>query len=198
MLHRIWYATLLLISRALFIALFRIRVYGREHIPAGGALLASNHQSYLDPVAIGLGLHREVSFMARDDLFDRPLFGSLIRSLNAFPVRKKSADRNAIREAVRRISEGGLVLVFPEGTRNDSGNLMQLQGGLAVVAKKARCPIVPVAVHGARDAWPKRFLIFHFWPVKVAFGPPIDPSGSIEEITQKTETGIGHLIEKLA
>jgi 1-acyl-sn-glycerol-3-phosphate acyltransferase len=136
--------------------------------------------------------------MARDDLFDRPLFNSLIRSLNAFPVRKNSADRTAVREAARRLAEGALVVVFPEGTRNDSGKLLQLQGGAALVAKKARCPIVPVAIHGARDAWPKRFLIFHFWPVKVAFGPPIDPSGTIEEITQKIHTGIGHLLEKLA
>ena len=198
MLHRMWYAALRLLSRALFIPLFRIRVYGREHIPEGGALLASNHQSFLDPVIIGVGLPREVNYMARDDLFDNPLFSALIRSLNAFPVKRSAADRNAIREAVARLITGGLVVVFPEGTRNDSGKLLQIQGGVAVVAKKAKCPIVPVAIHGARDAWPKRFLIFHFWPIKVAFGPPIDPSGSIEEITQKIETGIGHLMEKLA
>jgi 1-acyl-sn-glycerol-3-phosphate acyltransferase len=198
MLHRLWYGMLRLLARALFICMFRIRVYGRENIPDGGALLASNHQSYLDPILLGVGLPRELSYMARDDLFDRPLFNTLIRSLNAFPVRKNAADRNAIREAVRRISEGGLVAVFPEGTRNDSGQLMQIQGGIAVIAKKVGCPIVPVAILGARDAWPRRFGIFHFWPIKVRFGPPLEVGGkTIEEITEDIEIGIGHLMEKL-
>jgi 1-acyl-sn-glycerol-3-phosphate acyltransferase len=136
--------------------------------------------------------------MARDDLFEWPFLGTLIKSINAFPVRKNSADRTAVREAARRLSEGSLVGVFPEGTRNDSGKLLQLQGGVAVIAKKAKCPIVPVAIEGARRAWPRKYRIFHFSPIQVAFGPPIRVEHKrIEDIVRELEIGIGVLMEKL-
>ena len=198
MIGRAWYAALRALSQVLFICLFRIRVYGRENIPDGAALLASNHQSYLDPMVVGLGLWRTVCYMARDDLFEWPLLGRLIRSANGFPVRKNAGDRAAIRQATGCLREGHLLVVFPEGTRNDSGKLLQLEGGVAVIARRAACPIVPVAIHGARDAWPKRFFIFHCAAVKVAFGPPIDVHDKpTEKVVKELELAIGDLLNKL-
>ena len=181
MIHWLWYAALRFIAQFFFICVFRIRVTGRENIPSeGGVLLASNHQSFLDPVLIGLGLWREVHFMARDDLFKPPVFRQLIRSLNAFPVKKNTADTKAIREAVTRLKSGQMVVVFPEGTRNDSGTLAPLLPGAVFVGRKARCPIVPVAIQGANRAWPARYRIFHFSPVNFDTLYPYviqDPSG---------------------
>ena len=122
--HKIWYALVKTLAQVLFVCLFRVRAFGWCNVPKrGGAVLASNHQSYLDPAIIAACVRREIHFMARDSLFEIPVFGSLIRSLNAFPVKREGIDREAIREAVRRISAGGLVVIFPEGTRHDSGAL---------------------------------------------------------------------------
>ena len=197
---RILYGTARLLAQFVFICLFMVRVSGRRNIPRkGGAILASNHQSFLDPVLIGLGLWQRVHFMARAELFDIPIFDRLISALNAFPVRRTVADRKAIREAVSKASAGDLVVVFPEGTRIDHGGLGEMQPGAAFIAKRARCPIVPVAIYGAHRAWPTRYKIFHLAPIRVAFAPPIDPAGRddkeiLEEIRKSIENMLSTMV----
>ena len=154
--------------------------------------MASNHQSYLDPALIAATARREIHFMARDSLFEIPLFGPLIRSLNAFPVKRDMVDRKAIRKAIEIITAGGLVVIFPEGTRHDSGALGEMRPGVAFVSKKAGCPIIPVGIQGACEAWPIKYRLPHFAPIRVGFGRPIKSDGKdgekvIQEVAEEIE-----------
>ena len=114
-----WYAFLQFWARILFWVFFRMRVFGRENVPAdGGVIFASNHQSFLDPPLVGVGLNRQVHYMARKSLFGHSrLFKWLIESLNAFPVARDRGDVTAVRETLRRLKHGAGILVFPEATR---------------------------------------------------------------------------------
>jgi 1-acyl-sn-glycerol-3-phosphate acyltransferase len=173
-----WYAFFRVLAWSVIPALFRVRVFGRGNVPlAGGTILASNHQSYMDPVFVAVGLRRPVHFMARDTLFGPPLFGSLIRSLNAFPVRRGGGDVGAMRAAVNRLSLGAALVVFPEGTRTDDGSIGELKEGFCAVAIRSNAAVVPVVIEGAFDAWPKGQAVFAPRSVWVAFGRPLAAPG---------------------
>lgn len=156
----------------LFGSLFDLEVYGLENIPLrGAAILAANHQSFLDPPMIGSPLPRPVSFMAKSELFTNPYFGLLIRNLHAFPVRQGKGDRGAIMETVKRLGEGHLLNIYPEGSRTPDGEIQELQSGLALVCRKARCPIYPAVVDGTFAAWPKSRKLPRPSPCRVLYGP---------------------------
>ncbi len=157
--------------------LFPVRWHGAENVPLeGGCLLASNHQSFLDPPLVGICLRRQVHFMARSSLF-RGLFGRLITALNAFPVDRDRADPNTFREAIRRLKDGAALLIFPEGTRSPDGSLKPLLPGVGMLALRAGVPVVPVYIHGAFRAWPRGRKMFRFFrPIYVFFGKPFDPA----------------------
>src|SRR5262245_28199568 len=107
---RPWYRFCRWLCHGVFLVFFRGRVYGRDNVPLeGGVLLACNHQSYLDPVLATLALPRECHYMARDTLFRNPQFRRMIESLNAFPVKRGTADIGAIKETLRRLKNGALV-----------------------------------------------------------------------------------------
>jgi len=155
---------------------FRLRVRGARNIPEkGGVLIASNHQSFLDPMVIAAGAMRPVSFMARDTLFRRGGFGWLIGHLNAFPVRRGAADPDALHEAIRRLAAGGVLLVFAEGSRTRDGGIGRVRSGPALLAHRAGVPIVPAVIKGAFEAWPRSRKIFRLRRISVRFGEPIDP-----------------------
>ena len=163
---------------------FRLKVSGAENVPAdGGVLIASNHQSYLDPAIVTASNRRPVSFMARDSLFRNRLFGWFIRKLCAFPVRRGGADHEALRAAVARLREGEMLLVFPEGTRTRDGSLGRLRNGPATLAFRADVPIVPAVIKGAFEAWPRSQKIFRFRPLSIAYGRPIPPPATGERET---------------
>ena len=126
-LRRAWYALWRHVAQVQFVVVFGIRVFHRERLPAcGGVLVISNHQSYLDPILAAVGMPRPFHPMARESLFRVAPFRWLIRSLYAFPVRRASADLGAIREALRRLKAGSVVLMFPEGTRTRDGSIGRL------------------------------------------------------------------------
>jgi len=174
---RIWYKFCQSWCRWYFNLLHFGRAYNRERVPGTGPLLfVSNHQSFFDPVIVGYGLAREVDYMARDTLFLNPFFNKLIRSLNAFPVKRGEADLAAIKETLRRLKDGRAVLLFPEGTRTVDGRIREFKPGLALLAKKANCPIVPVVIDGAFDAWPRTSpLPKPMVTIQVTYGEPIVP-----------------------
>jgi 1-acyl-sn-glycerol-3-phosphate acyltransferase len=166
-----------MLCRIYFGVLYFGRAYNRKYVPLEGPLLfVCNHQSFYDPMIVGYSLDREVDYMARDTLFKHPLFGRIIRSFNAFPVKRGEADLTAIKETLRRLKDQRAVLLFPEGTRSLDGRISEFKPGVALLAKKANCPIVPVVIDGAFDAWPrssKRPMIFK--PVFVTYGQPFSP-----------------------
>ncbi len=168
---RAWYRFCRVSSQLLFTAMFRGRVFGTRRVPrTGGVLLVSNHQSYLDPVLATLALPRECHYMARDTLFQNPFFRRLIQSLNAFPIKRGTADVGAIKETLRRLKSGHLVVTFPEATRTRDGSVGPMQPGVILLARKARVPIVPVAILGAFESWPRQANFPRPHGVVVAYG----------------------------
>ena len=175
----------------LCIMLFRTRIIGMRNVPKRrGVLLVCNHQSFMDPVLAGmaLGIYREGNYMARDSLFHPKWFGKLISYLNTFPVKRGTADLTAIKEAMRRLKQGRVVLVFPEGTRSPDGRITPMLAGLATFAKKCEVPVVPVLVDGMAQAWPRHQLLPRRGDVIVQYDKAIWPaeyaSMSAEELTQ--------------
>ncbi|MCP4245532.1 MAG: 1-acyl-sn-glycerol-3-phosphate acyltransferase [bacterium] len=171
---RFTYGTLRILAQFIFILYGRGRVFGLNHFPrSGGVLLACNHQSFFDPIIAGLPLPREAHFMARDTLFRNPAFRWLITHLNAFPVRRGTADVAAIKRSLRLLKAGGIVLTFPEGTRSRDGSIIDLRPGLIAIAKRARCPIVPTIIEGAFEIWPRHQAFPGRAPLWIEYGRPI-------------------------
>src|SRR5439155_19090461 len=124
--------------------LFDLKAWGSEHVPEqGGAIIVSNHQSYLDPIMLGVRLRRPLSYMARSDLFTQPGFTWLIMQLNAFPVRRGESDLGAMKQAIARVRQRRLLLMFPEGTRTRDGQIGAIQPGIALLARRAGVPLIP-------------------------------------------------------
>lgn len=174
MIQRIWYGILRFMCGVLYVVLALGRAYHRERVPrTGGVLAVSNHQSFFDPILAASPILRPFNPMARDSLFRNPAFSWLIRSAYAFPVKRAVADLGAIREAIHRLKEGRIVLVFPEGTRTRDGSIGTLHTGMIVMARRARVPILPVVIDGAYEAWPRRRKLPSFYPIRVIYGEPI-------------------------
>lgn len=152
--------------------IFHVRPLGRRHVPrVGGVIIACTHQSFLDPVLVGLGLPRQMSYLARRSLFRHSrVFSWVMLSLNAVPVRAAGSDVRAFRESVRRLKEGDALLLFPEGTRTYDGEIGALHPGVFNIAHRARVPIVPAAIDGAFESWPRGRRLPRPYPVRVMFG----------------------------
>lgn len=152
------------------------RVFERRHVPSsGGGLLIANHQSFLDPVLAALALHREAHFMARHTLFEGRVFNRLIRSLNAFPVKRASADVAAIKESLRILRAGELLVAFPEATRTRDGAIAPMQPGVVLLARKTGVPLIPTLILGAFEAWPRHSPLPLPGCVYIAYGEPLTP-----------------------
>lgn len=134
-----------------FKLVYRWRIYGREHIPGRGPfIICANHISWIDPAAIGSAIppQLKVHFMAKEELFRNRFFAYILRKVGAFPVDRAGADYAAIRRSLQILSEGGVLGLFPEGTRSKTGRLQKAQHGSALIAGRSGVPILPVAVLG--------------------------------------------------
>jgi 1-acyl-sn-glycerol-3-phosphate acyltransferase len=191
--------TLQVPCRILTSVLFDLKVYDKHYLPKeGGVLLLANHQSLLDMIVIGSQLDRPISFLARSGLFKNPVLRWLITSLHAFPVRQGEADVGAIRESIRRLKEGHILNIYPEGSRTLTGELGPIEPGAALIVRRAGVSILPVVVDGAFDAWPRGRQTFRTSPIRVMFGPPMDVSGrSAGEIVKLIEVTLREMLEAL-
>ena len=146
-------------------------VWGRDLVPrSGGLLVASNHISFWDPPLIGAILPREVHFLAKDELFSNAVFGAMIRSFNALPIRRGMVDLSGMARAVETLRGGGAVLLFPEGTRMRDGQLHPARPGVGMMAVNAGVPVVPCYISGSNR--PRRWLLRR-QRVRVSFGTPL-------------------------
>lgn len=167
------YALSKLVLRTVLRLLFRMDVEGSEREPREGPLVVvANHWSALDPPVLGCALRRPVHFMAKEELFRIPLLRTWMRAVGTFPVRRGEPDRAAIRTALQRIREGGVVVVFPEGTRNPRGYLLPPEPGAAFLALRAGVPILPVGILGTLEAMPKGAWVPRLRKVRVRIGEP--------------------------
>ncbi len=135
--------------------------------------MLANHQSVLDPVLLGVHVHRPFSFLAKSELFENRYFGWLIRNLNAFPVRQGRGDKGAIEETIRRLREGHVLNVFPEGSRSLDGEIGPILSGASLIVRRAEVPILPVVIDGSFRAWPKGKRWFRPTKVRVLYGQPV-------------------------
>ncbi len=150
-----------------------LKVYGMENVPkSGGVIVASNHISYLDPPLIGATLPRIATFMARKGLFDVPVLGWMIRRA-AFPVDRENPKPSSIKDAVRRLKKGELIVLFPEGKRNETGELLEAKRGVEVIAKLSKAAIVPTLIVGSDNALPLKAKWLKRANISVVFGKPI-------------------------
>ena len=153
---------------------FRLRVLHRERmINHGPVILASNHESYLDPPLVGSVADRAIFFLARKNLLDGPFFGWLLPKLNVIPVDQEGSDRSALKALIRILKAGEGTLVFPEGERTLDGRLRPALPGLGFVIAKTLAPVVPMRIFGAREAWPRGSGRVRFRPITVVVGEPI-------------------------
>ena len=180
----------------LFRLVWRLRVTGLERLPrSGGILVVSNHQSFLDPPVCGSSIReRPYTIIARESLFRFRPFGALIRSFGAVPIERGSGDMGALRTALKQLSAGRCVFMFPEGTRNEDGRTKPFKPGVALLARKARVPIVPMAIEGANDLWPRtRRLPRLRGRLEVEVGDPIAP----ETVEAWSKEGSDVLLEQM-
>jgi 1-acyl-sn-glycerol-3-phosphate acyltransferase len=178
-----------------FVIYHRIRIRGLAELkafmvslpPGSPVILAANHESYLDPPAIGMAFPSPLRFVAWDGLFKVPIFSSLIRALGAVPVshENKNSAAGLLREVMGFIEDGYSVLIFPEGERTPDGTLQPFEGGAALIALKTNTPLVPVWIEGTWEAFPIHRVFPKPRRVSLIFGRPIFPNEFPKDMPEK-------------
>jgi cytidylate kinase len=172
---------------------FRLKVEGLDRIPRrGGVLLAANHQSFLDILVVGASVPRHVTFVARDTLADTAWLAFVMRRCKAILVRRGTSDRAAIRAMSETLASGGIVAIYPEGTRSRDGDPGTFKGGAVMAARLAGVPIIPVGIRGAYQAWPRGRRFPKPLRVGIRFGAPIDPNAA--DARERLESAIRGMI----
>jgi len=189
--RRWWWWLSQALSRAVANCFWKFRVFGLENIPrTGGVLLASNHQSFLDPVLVAMVLSREMHFMARRTLFRNPVLRVIIVGYNAFAIDRDSADVKGVKSAIARLEAGNILLVFPEGTRTGDGSIGRMKPGIGVLAERAAVPIVPVLIEGAHEVWPRNRLFPRLGRISMVFGKPLEPETIVGDAIRDAVVGL--------
>jgi len=172
----LWYESLRLLIRLAATFVFQTRYTGQGNIPkTGGVLVVSTHQSHLDPPLIGSGSSRQMRALARDSLFRFKPLALLIRSLNAIPIDREGIGLAGVKETLRQLKQGRMVLVFPEATRTPDGEIGRLKPGFGSMALRGKAAILPVVIEGAYDVWPRHKKFPGPGVIHVHYGPPIPP-----------------------
>jgi 1-acyl-sn-glycerol-3-phosphate acyltransferase len=163
------------IFMVIFKALFGIKIYGAENIPKeAGILLASNHASVIDPIILGLGARRQLSFMAKQDLFKVRILGWLISKINVYPINRETADTHALVGGLKMVNERKAVVIFPEGTRTSDGTVKAARKyGVGFIALTTGCPVVPAYIKGSFTACPKGARLPRRCKISVTFSKPL-------------------------
>lgn len=174
----------------------RGRVYGAEQVPQEGPLVVvSNHASDFDPPILSCCMGRPVAFMAKEELFRIPVLKQGIELYGAYPVKRGSADRSAIRSALNCLLEGWAVGLFLQGTRTADARIPEPKLGAALIAAKAKAPLLPVSLWGTEGIFKKGSPVPRPVPVTVRIGQVIDAPSStdrdeLQAVTHKCATAI--------
>ncbi len=188
----IWFRIVQLTLGTIYMSFCSLRATGRQHIPRTGAgLIVANHLSHWDVFMIGFVAPRTLNYVARSTLFI-PILGTLIRSVGGFPIQREGIGAQGIKETLKRVRAGGLVVLFPEGTRSRDGELAPLKSGIAMLAAKTKVPVIPAAIAGTYEGWPRWHRFPRMFPVRVVFGQPI----TVDEIRTLSPEELTALIER--
>lgn len=152
---------------------FRISFRGLENIPqTGGVILASNHQTYMDPIWMSLPLKRQIRYLAMSESFSWPIIGKVIVMLGAWPIQIEKADKTMLRRTLSWLNNGGALVIFPEGGRClPDGHLLRFKPGAVRMALEANTPILPITIRGGHRAWPKGHSLPRLAKVELVFHP---------------------------
>ena len=202
----VW-AALRWVARGLAAVLGGVRIEGAGNVPRRGpVLLVANHLSDVDPVIVAMGMPRTARFMAKSELFEIRVLGPLIRWLGAFPVRRDSADRAAIRLTEEIIQSGDAVVLFPEGRLSETGAMTPFQPGAALLALRTGAPVIPIGLIGTPEMLPYGHLVPRraARPVRVRYGAPVpldDLKGlprheALRETARRMERAVAGLAEQ--
>jgi len=168
---------------------FRPRVVGRANVPAEGpVLLAPVHRSFADFVFPLLLTDRKLFYMGKDTLWRSRTFGRLLSLLGAFPVHRQAADREALARAEEVLRQGQVLVLFPEGTREEGAVVGHLHEGAAFLAARTAAPIVPVGIGGSDRAMPPGRLVARPLRVTVVAGPAL-PAPTLPEGARRVPLG---------
>jgi 1-acyl-sn-glycerol-3-phosphate acyltransferase len=179
------YATARFVFRLFALLLFRFHCQGRHHIPRrGGALVCANHQSMLDPPIVGMAASRHLAYLARKTLFKYPLFGWFLRKVDGIPLNQGGMGIQGIKSTLKSLKTGGVVVIFPEGTRSKTGELQQLKGGFIALARRAKVPLVPCGLVGAHECLPRGTSEIRFRRIRCVYGEAISVS-EIESLSDE-------------
>lgn len=191
--HRVWYEFVRYLLWLIFLMCYRVRCGGRHRIPTtGGVLILANHQSLLDPPLFGMVIPREVNYVARDTLFDHKWLAPLIRSVNAIPIDRDGLGLAGLKETLRRLKRGEIVILFPEGTRTPDGEMQPLKPGFSALVTRTGASILPMAVEGSYQAWPRKQPVPLPNVIQIEVGPPI----TAEEASQLDERALITLVDE--
>jgi 1-acyl-sn-glycerol-3-phosphate acyltransferase len=191
LLSRAWYVFLHRIAQIVSVLAYKVRYTGIRNLPAnGGVLMVSNHQSHFDPPLVGMASHRRMNYLARSSLFTFAPFRWLINSLDAIPIEREGMGLGGIKESLRRLKRGEIVVMFPEGTRTRNGQVGTFRAGFTTLARRSGAAIMPVAIEGAFAAWPRWHKLPRLGRIHVHYGPPITP----EEIARLDEEQLLQLV----
>lgn len=182
----------------------KLTIQNPENIPTqGSALIAFNHTGYYDFIFGGTAAYvrgkRLVRFMAKKEIFDVPVVGSLMRGMKHIEV-DRFAGAASMNEAVASLNQGNLVGIFPEGTISRSFEVKELKTGAVRIAQQADCPLIPAVIWGSQRLWskeyPKKLGRNHF-PVWIRIGEPISTDGSLEEATERLRVAMKELLDQV-
>lgn len=178
-------------------ALWKIEFRGVENIPpAGGVIIAANHQTYLDPFWLSLKVKRATRYLAWSDAFQWPIVGPCLTWFGAWPLALERSDPAAIRRSLQWLRDGGAVVIFPEGGRSTStGSLERFKAGAVRLALEANVPILPVTIKGGNRIWPRGWRFPRTGKVVITYHPLYYPAQSPEE---ETRTAAKRETERLA
>ena len=183
--------------RAFARAVFRLTVIGEERLPrTGAAVIVANHISWLDPIILPLALPRKPAFLAMEELWRMRGVRLVMRAYGplAIPLNRGGVDATALKRSLQALRDGALLIVFPEGGISPDGRLRPFHRGAALMAARARAPLVPVAITGTADALPLGRIMPRRRPVIVRIGIPIPPPGQErEDLERATEAAAAQI-----
>jgi len=171
--HKLCYFFVLYTVYIFFKLFYRLKVYGRDHIVSGSAIIAPNHVSFFDPPVVAVSCAEEIHFLARQTLF-KSFFGKCIAFLNSHPIKKGGTNISTLKQIEHLLNQGKKVLIFPEGKRSIDNHLQGIKPGIGMLIYNSKSVIIPTYIYGTYEVWNcNRKIPKIFGKIAVIFGTPI-------------------------